>query len=217
MKIAIIDYGMGNIHSVAKAVALFGAKPVITNKKSDINSCDKIVLPGVGAFDHAMVELEKQDLASVIKEQIKQKKPFLGICLGLQLLFESSQEAKINKGLGILGGQVVKFISGDNLKVPHMGWNQIKIRRQKSEDGRRKTEGRNECPLLEGVIDEAYVYFCHSYYPDPADKSVIAATTGYGGEFACVLWKDNLYGAQFHPEKSQAVGLKMIKNFVELC
>lgn len=204
MQIAIIDYGMGNIHSVAKAVALFGAKPVITNKKSDINSCDKIVLPGVGAFDDAMLELEKQDLAGVIKEQINRKKPFLGICLGLQLLFESSQEAKINKGLGILNGEVVKFIAGDNLKVPHMGWNDLKV-------------VAGDCPLLNGVIDNSQVYFCHSYYPNPTDKSVIAATTGYGIEFACVLWKDNLYGAQFHPEKSQAVGLKMIKNFVELC
>jgi len=204
MKIAIIDYGMGNIHSVAKAVSLFGANPIITNKKSDINSCDKIVLPGVGAFDDAMLELEKQDLAVVIKEQINRKKPFLGICLGLQLLFESSQEAEVKRGLGILSGQVVKFVPGDNLKVPHMGWNNLKV-------------VAGDCPLLNGVSDNSQVYFCHSYYPNPADNSVIAATTGYGGEFACVLWKDNLYGAQFHPEKSQAVGLKMIKNFVELC
>jgi len=204
MKIAIIDYGMGNIHSVAKAVALFGAKPVITNKEKDISSCDKIVLPGVGAFDDAIFELEKQDLISVIKEQINQKKAFLGICLGLQLLFESSQEAKIKKGLGIVGGQVVRFRSGDGLKVPHMGWNDLQV-------------AAGNCPLLKGITDNSQVYFCHSYYPDPIDKSVIAATTHYGLEFASVLWKDNVYGAQFHPEKSQAVGLKIIKNFVELC
>lgn len=204
MKIAIIDYGMGNIHSVAKAVALFGAKPVITNKKNDISSCDKIVLPGVGAFDDAMFELEKQDLIAVIKEQVSQKKAFLGICLGLQLLFESSQEAKIKKGLGILGGQVVKFHPEGGLKVPHMGWNDLKV-------------AAGNCPLLDGIDDNSQVYFCHSYYPDPADRSMIAATTHYGLEFASVLWKDNVYGAQFHPEKSQATGLKMIKNFVERC
>jgi glutamine amidotransferase len=204
MKIAIIDYGMGNIHSVAKAVALFGARPVITNKKNEISSCAKLVLPGVGAFEDAVAELEKQDLISVIKEQINQKKPFLGICLGLQLLFESSQEAKINKGLGIFKGEVVKFIAGHNLKVPHMGWNDLKIISE-------------NCPLLEGVADNSQVYFCHSYYPKPTDKTVIAATTQYGLDFACVLWKDNVYGAQFHPEKSQDVGMKMIKNFVKLC
>ncbi len=204
MKIAIIDYGMGNIHSVAKAVALFGARPVITNKKNDISSCDKMVLPGVGAFDDAVFELEKQDLIGVIKEQVNQKKAFLGICLGLQLLFESSQEAKINKGLGILSGQVVKFNPEHGLKVPHMGWNDLKV-------------VAGNCPLLKGITDNSQVYFCHSYYPDPADKTVIAATTHYGLEFASVLWKDNVYGAQFHPEKSQATGLKIIKNFVELC
>jgi len=204
MKIAIIDYGMGNIHSVAKAVALFGAKPVITNKKSDISFCDKLVLPGVGAFDDAIAELEKQGLVSVIKEQINQKKPFLGICLGLQLLLESSQEAKVKKGLEIFKGEVVKFVAGENLKVPHMGWNDLKI-----------VEGN--CPLLKGITDNSQVYFCHSYYPKLADKTMIAATTEYGLEFASVLWKDNLYGAQFHPEKSQAVGLKMIENFVKLC
>ena len=204
MKIAIIDYGMGNIHSVAKAVALFGAKPIIANKKSDISSCDKIVLPGVGAFDDAILELEKQDLISVIKQQVNQKKPFLGICLGLQLLFGSSQEAKINPGLSILGGEVVKFSAGENLKVPHMGWNDLEI-------------VAGNCPLLNGVADSSQVYFCHSYYPKPTDESIIAAVTDYGVKFSSVVWKDNVYGAQFHPEKSQDVGLRIIKNFVELC
>lgn len=204
MKIAIVDYGMGNIHSVAKAIALFGAQPVITNKKSDINSCAKIILPGVGAFDDAVWELRKQDLIAVIKEQVDQKKPFLGICLGLQLLFETSLEAKVNQGLGILKGSVVKFVAGDKLKVPHMGWNDLKI-------------VAGNCPLLDGLTGNLKVYFCHSYYPKPADKSVIAATTTYGLEFASVLWKENIYGAQFHPEKSQAVGLRMIENFVKLC
>jgi len=204
MKIAIIDYGMGNLQSVARAAALFGAQPVITNKKSDISSCEKIILPGVGAFDDAMLELEKQDLIAVIKDQVTQKKTFLGICLGLQLLFESSQEAKIKKGLGILSGRVVKFRSEYGLKVPHMGWNDFKV-------------VAGNCPLLNGVTGNSQVYFCHSYYPEPSDKSTIAAATNYGLEFASVFWKDNVYGAQFHPEKSQAAGLKIIKNFVELC
>ncbi len=204
MKIAIIDYGMGNIHSVAKALELFGAKINITNKESDIGSCDKIVLPGVGAFDDAMKELEKQGLVTVIKEQVKNRKPFLGICLGLQLLLEESQEAEKKKGLGILKGKVVKFSVKSGHKVPHMGWNDLKVI-------------SSNCPLLSGLINGSQVYFCHSYYPVPVDKAVIAATTDYGLEFPSVLWKDNLYGVQFHPEKSQEVGLKIIKNFVELC
>ena len=204
MKIAIIDYGMGNIHSVAKAIELCGAKPVVTNKKSRISSCEKIVLPGVGAFNDAMLELEKQDLVGLIRGQINQKKPFLGICLGMQLLLENSQEAKIKKGLGILNGQVIKFSDKCGRKVPHMGWNDLKV-------------VAGNCPLLKGISGNLQVYFCHSYYPDPLDKSIVAATCDYGLEFACVLWKDNVYGVQFHPEKSQAVGLKIIKNFVEIC
>jgi len=204
MKIAIIDYGMGNIHSVAKALELFGAAISVTNKKSDIASCDKIVLPGVGAFNDAMAELEKQGLDTVIKEQVKNKKPFLGICLGLQLLLETSQEAKDKKGLGILEGEVVKFKAQAGQKIPHMGWNNLKVI-------------AGDCPLLKGVVSGSQVYFCHSYYPEPLDKSVIAATTDYGLEFPCALWKENVYGVQFHPEKSQAVGLKMLENFVNLC
>lgn len=204
MKIAIIDYGMGNIHSVAKALELSGAKTSVTNKKIGIDSCAKIVLPGVGAFDDALAELEKQGLVEVIKEQIKKGKPFLGICLGLQLLFEESQEAEDKKGLGILEGEVIKFSGKPGQKVPHMGWNELRII-------------LGNCPLLNGISAGSQVYFCHSYYPDPADKSVIAAATDYGLEFPSVLWKENIFGVQFHPEKSQALGLKIIKNFVELC
>ena len=204
MKIAIIDYGMGNIHSVAKSIQVCGVEPVITNKKSQISSADKIIFPGVGAFDDAMLELKKLDLISVIQEQVNCKKPFLGICLGMQLLLESSQEATINQGLGILKGQVVKFSAGHSLKVPHMGWNNCKV-------------VDKDCLLLSGISGDGQVYFCHSYYPQPSDKSVIAATCNYGVEFGCVLHKDNVYGVQFHPEKSQALGLKMIKNFVNLC
>jgi len=204
MNIAIIDYGMGNIHSVAKALEFSGAKTTVTNKKKEIDLADKIVLPGVGAFDDALSELEKQGLVAVIKEQVKKGKPFLGICLGLQLLFEESQEAKENKGLGFLKGRVVKFSAKSGQKVPHMGWNNLKC-------------VSRDCVLLDGIIGSPQVYFCHSYYPQPSEQSVIAATTDYGLEFPCVLWKENIFGVQFHPEKSQAIGLKIIKNFVEKC
>jgi len=195
---------MGNIHSVAKALQIYGAKAKVTNKPADIAASDKIVLPGVGAFDDAMTELENQGLETVIKEQVLRKKPLLGICLGMQLLFEESQEAKEKKGLGVLGGKVVKFSVKPGHKVPHMGWNALEI-------------VLPACPLLKGINSKEQVYFCHSYYPLPADKNIIAAATNYGLEFVSVVWKDNVFGVQFHPEKSQGVGLQMIKNFVELC
>ena len=204
MKIAIIDYGMGNIHSVSKAIQLCGARPIVTNKKSLISTCEKILLPGVGAFDDAVCELEKLGLVSLIKEQIKNKKPFLGICLGLQLLFETSQEAKSKEGLGVLKGKVIKFSAELGQKVPHMGWNNL-------------GDVKPDCLLLNGISAKEQVYFCHSYYPQAVDQEIIAATCDYGLKFACVLAKDNIYGVQFHPEKSQAIGLKIIKNFVELC
>ena len=202
--VALIDYGMGNIHSVKKALEICGAEVLVTNNPKDILFSEKIVLPGVGAFDDAMRELEKQGLASVIKDEVKNKKPFLGICLGMQLLFERSEEAKANKGLGILKGIVKKFPKG-NFKVPHMGWNQIK----------NKQIGR--CPLLKEISDDAYVYFCHSYYPKPKDKDVIAATTDYGVNFASVVNREHVFGVQFHPEKSQGMGLKILDNFCKLC
>jgi glutamine amidotransferase len=208
--IAIIDYGMGNIHSVNKALEVYGAKTLVTNKPEDIRTCEKLVLPGVGAFDEAMQELEKQGLIPVLKESIKNKKPLLGICLGMQLLFEASEEAKSAKGLGIFKGIVKKFEAKKDLKVPHMGWNQLSaVSCQPS--------AVSKCLLLNGILDGSFVYFCHSYYPDPEDKSVIAATCAYGKEFACAVWQENVYGVQFHPEKSQKVGLKMLENFVKLC
>lgn len=200
--IAIIDYGMGNIHSVNKALELYGAKTIVTNKPEDILSAAKLVLPGVGAFGDAMLELKKQDLISALLRQIKNKKPFLGICLGMQLLFEESEEAGKEKGLGIFEGRIKKFAVSNTPKVPHMGWNRL----EKSRD----------CPLLKDLPDGAYVYFCHSYYPEPKNKNIIAATTDYGIDFASLIWQDNIYGTQFHPEKSQAIGLKILKNFVEL-
>jgi len=202
--IALIDYGMGNIHSVQKALELFGAKTKVTCDPKDIQSADKLVLPGVGAFADAMAELEKKGLVLVMREYIGKKKAFLGICLGMQLLFDASEEAKGTKGLGFISGSVEKLASGGVLKVPHMGWNRLQIRKK-------------ECLLLKGLPDEPYVYFCHSYYPSPKDKEVTAASTDYGIDFTSVAWQENIYGVQFHPEKSQGVGLKIIENFVRLC
>jgi glutamine amidotransferase len=217
--IAIIDYGMGNIHSVQKALESMGAKTIVTNKPDEIKASDKAVLPGVGAFDDAMQELKTQNLISALNEHIKSKKIFLGICLGMQLLFEESEETRVSmvrlrspltlsavevsKGLGILKGVVKRFENKDNLKVPHMGWNQLKVK-------------NSACPLLKDLADNSYVYFCHSYYPQPKDGRLIAATTDYGIDFTSVLWQDNIYGVQFHPEKSQETGLKILRNFVSL-
>lgn len=200
--IAIVDYGMGNIHSVNKALQKFGAETIVTNKPQAIASCEKLVLPGVGAFDDAMGELEGQGLIAAIKDSVKNKKPFLGICLGMQLLFEASEEAKSKKGLGILKGAVRKFNLKSGLKVPHMGWNQLQI--------------SAKCPLFKDVPEGSYVYFCHSYYPEPADKEIIATATPYGADFASSICQGNIFGVQFHPEKSQAVGLKILENFIKL-
>ncbi|MFA6216245.1 MAG: imidazole glycerol phosphate synthase subunit HisH [Candidatus Omnitrophota bacterium] len=206
--IAIIDYGMGNIHSVKKALEVMGAETLVTNKPQEIKKCEKLVLPGVGAFGDAMEELKKQGLVAAIKEDIRQKKIFLGICLGMQLLFEYSEESPGVLGLGILKGGVKRFPSRPGLKVPHMGWNQLhQVTR---------SQRMLECPLLKGVKDNVFVYFCHSYYPVPEELEVSAAVTDYGEDFTSMVWKDTVFGAQFHPEKSQTVGLEILRNFVEL-
>lgn len=202
--IAIIDYGMGNLHSVEKALQSFGEKTLIADSAAGLEECQKIVLPGVGAFDDAMLQLKKQKMDSAIKLAVKNKKTFLGICLGMQLLFEESQEAATEKGLGLLPGSVKRFSEKAGKKVPHMGWNQLTVVAQ-------------DCPLLKGVGTDANVYFCHSYYPCPKDNTVVAASTDYGITFSSVVWKENIYGVQFHPEKSQEVGLKILENFVKLC
>ena len=201
--IAIIDYGMGNIHSVRKALEAKGAKVVVTSNPVEIKRSAKLVLPGVGAFGDAMRELEKRNLSEHIIEHIKDRKAFLGICLGMHLLFGSSQESVDCPGLGVLKGKVVKFQDTDGLKIPHMGWNQVKIR-------------KSNCPLFKGVEEAGEVYFCHSYYPKTDDSQNVAASTEYGIEFASIIWQDNVFATQFHPEKSQAVGLKMLENFVNL-
>ena len=195
---------MGNIHSVNKALQLCKARTIVTNNPKEILSSSKVVLPGVGAFSAAMRELERHGLIPAIKEFIKSGRPLLGICLGMQLLLQQSQEAGKRSGLGMLKGRVVRFSGKNNLKVPHMGWNQLKI-------------NAADCPLLKGIPDNSYVYFCHSYYPLPQDKQISAATSDYGVRFGSLLWQDNIYGVQFHPEKSQAIGFKMIQNFVKIC
>ena len=201
--IAIIDYGMGNIHSVKKALETMRAETVVTSDPALVNKADKVVFPGQGAFGDAVAQLDKEGLGEAIKEHIAKKKIYLGICLGMQILFESSQESDGVNGFGILKGKVVKFSDMGQLKVPHMGWNQLK-----------KTAG--QCPILRDVADNSNVYFCHSYYPDPASNSLIAASTDYGSDFASIIWQDNVYGVQFHPEKSQSVGLRILQNFVAL-
>jgi glutamine amidotransferase len=198
--IAIIDYGMGNLRSVQKALERVGGRTVITEDGAVIKKADKVVLPGVGAMKPAIQKLEKLGLVKVIKESVAANKPFLGICLGFQLLFEEGNEGGKIKGLGILKGKVDRFKS---VKVPHMGWNQLKIKNKK-------------CPLIAGIKDNDDVYFCHSYFATPKDKSVILTTTKYGKDYVSSIAKDNLFGVQFHPEKSQNIGLKILENFVRL-
>ncbi|MCK5579771.1 MAG: imidazole glycerol phosphate synthase subunit HisH [Candidatus Omnitrophica bacterium] len=200
--IAIIDYGMGNLRSVQKALESEGAVDAkITQDVTDIQQAEKIVLPGVGAIQPAMEKLESLNIIPAIKETINSGKPFLGICLGFQLLFEKSNEGGNVEGLGILQGEVKKF--SPQLKVPHMGWNQLNIKNP-------------DCPLMNGIANQVDVYFCHSYYVVPNKTEISLTTTDYGIEFTSAIYKDNIYGMQFHPEKSQAVGLKILENFVKL-
>jgi len=206
MSIAIIDYGSGNLRSVQKAFQKLGFSAEITKDRVAIHSAKGVVLPGVGSFDAALSELRDLGLEAAIEEAIALGKPFLGICLGLQHLFETSEEGK-QRGLGILKGEVKRFkFKGtpfDNLSIPHMGWNRLLM--------------RHKAPIFEGIEEGAMVYFAHSYYAVPKDEMLIATKTDYGIEFASGIWKDNLFGIQFHPEKSGEVGLKIIKNFGKLC
>jgi len=198
--IAIIDYGVGNLRSVQRAFEHVGAEAVVTTDRATIESASAVVLPGVGAFGQAMANLEQAGLTDVIRQVIAQGRPFLGICLGLQLLFEESDEMGQHRGLGVFGGQVKRFEVG--LKVPQIGWNQIHIQRAS--------------PLLEGVADGSYTYFVHSYYVAPADPEIVLATTDYEMDYASIVGQDNVFGIQFHPEKSQAVGLSILRNFTML-
>lgn len=199
--IAIIDYGMGNLRSVQNALEKVGARSNVTSDRGQIAAAEKVILPGVGAFRDAISELKRQDLVGPIRDCIADGKPFLGICLGLQLLFDVSYEDGEHEGLGILPGKVVRFDAPPGVKVPHMGWNQIARR-----DGRRP-------PLLEGLADGTHVYFVHSYFVAPADPSVVATQTDYAGPFTSAVWRDNIFATQFHPEKSQAAGMTILRNF----
>ena len=202
--IAVIDYGMGNLRSVEKALEVAGGKILVVSDRKGIEGCDKLVFPGVGSFGDAMKELKARRLIDPIKDAIKSGKPFLGLCLGLQLLFKKSEEAPGVRGLGILEGEVKRFRPGA-LKVPHMGWNNIEIRGQMPENR-----------ILDKIPNNSYMYFVHSYYVKPEDKGVVLTTTDYGIKFVSAVARNNIYGLQFHPEKSQVVGLKILKNFVRL-
>ena len=200
--IAIIDCGMGNLRSVQKALEKVGAEAMITSNAGDIQEVEKVLLPGVGAMRPAMERLGELGLVDAIKKVTKTKKPFLGICLGLQLLFSAGKEGGHVEGLGIFPGVVTRFMEKD-VKVPHMGWNQLRLIKR-------------NCPLWKGIPDNARVYFCHSYYVHPAQSGIAASLTEYGTNFVSAISKDNIFGVQFHPEKSQAVGLKILENFVRL-
>ncbi len=197
--IAIIDYGMGNLRSVQKAFEKVGVQVQITSSAADILKASKVILPGVGAMAPAMLKLQELGLVGAIRKFINDGKPFLGICLGYQLLFEKSSEGGYVEGLKVLEGSVERFTQ---LKVPHMGWNQVQV----------QSVGRS---LFSGVNDGADLYFCHSYFVNPKDKTIIASNTNYGIDYASAVAKGNIWGVQFHPEKSQKVGLQILKNFAK--
>lgn len=200
--IAIIDYDAGNIKSVEKAIQDLGEEAVVTRDREVILSADGVILPGVGAFGDAMGRLHEYGLVDVIHECVAKKIPFLGICLGLQLLFESSEESPGVAGLGVLEGKIVRLPAESGLKIPHIGWNNLKFPRK----------GK----LFEGVPEDSYVYFVHSYYLQAKDPAIVAATTEYGATVHASVEKENVFACQYHPEKSSAVGLKMLENFIKL-
>src|SRR5881628_1679709 len=201
--IALLDYGSGNLRSVEKALRKVGADVRLVTRPTQMKDARAVVLPGVGAFDDCLNALQKQDLLEACRDFIKSGRLFLGICVGYQALFEKSEEFNsCAAGLGIFRGKVVRFAEKPGLKIPQIGWNQI--------------EGvRPDCPILHGIPNGSYVYFVHSFFPKPADESIVATRTTYGETFASAVWKDNLFATQFHPEKSQRVGLQLLKNFVE--
>jgi glutamine amidotransferase len=196
--IAIVDYGMGNLRSVEKGFLRVGADARIVSDTSSLENSRGIVLPGVGAFRDCIRNLTKADLAETIVRSIDKGKPYLGICLGLQVLFSESEEFGLCKGLDVFKGRVIRFQEA-GLKVPHMGWNTVKISRRP--------------PIYKDIPDESYLYFVHSYYVVPAEHDISAMTTEYGIEFTSMVWKDNVFASQFHPEKSQMLGLKILKGF----
>ena len=200
--IALIDYGAGNLQSVKKAFDFIGAESVITNDPKVILSADKILLPGVGSFGDAMDSMEKNGLVETVKVCALSDKPFLGICLGLQLLFEESEESPGVKGLGIFKGKIKKFSSDMGLKIPHIGWNSLEIKQKDT--------------LFKDIPENAYVYFVHSYYLHAEDENDIATVTNYGIDFHSAVGKNNIFATQFHPEKSGDVGLQILRNFASM-
>ena len=200
--IAIIDYDAGNIRSVEKALHFLGQEAVVTGDKETILSAEKVILPGVGAFGDAMNTIRERRLESVIHRVVEQGTPFLGICLGLQLLFERSEEAPGAEGLGILKGEILKIPEKEGMKIPHMGWNSLHL----------EHNGR----LFRGIPEGAYVYFVHSYYLKAADEQIVKASTDYCTHIHASVEKDNVFACQFHPEKSSELGLRILKNFADL-
>jgi glutamine amidotransferase len=203
--ISIVDYGMGNLRSVKKAFESLGFSAALTRDRKGILSSSGLVLPGVGAFGDCMKNLEEYGLLEPIKKFIDNGKPFLGICLGLQLIFEESEESPGVRGLGVLKGRVVRFPKFDKerLKVPHMGWNQVEI--------------KPGLTTARGILDGSWFYFVHSYFPEPDDENVIMGRTRYGIEFASIIQKENVFACQFHPEKSSTKGLYLLGNFALMC
>lgn len=199
--IAVVDYGVGNLRSVEKAIARSGARVVVTSDAETILAADGVVLPGVGAFGACMRNLEERGLVDTVKRAARSGKPFLGICVGMQILFEESEEFGRVEGLGLFRGKVKRFAGPAlaGLKIPQMGWNRLSIRKRTAE--------------LEGLDDGAYVYFVHSYYVEPADPAIVAATTDYGFPFAAAVAEGAVFACQFHPEKSQAAGLSILERF----
>lgn len=207
--IAVIDYGMGNLRSVQKGIERSGRPAIVTDDLCAIAEAPGVVLPGVGAFARCMENLASRGLVPAILRAIDEGKPFLGICLGLQVLFETSEEFGDSKGLGVFRGRVVRFPAGmagedgGRLDVPHMGWNRVHV--------------RGSTPFLDGIEDGSFVYFVHSYYVAPEDPAIVATTTLYGGEFVSSIRRGKLFACQFHPEKSQKIGLRILASFASLC
>jgi len=202
--IALLDYGSGNLRSAQKALRKAGADVRVVQRPDEIGDARAMVLPGVGAFDDCINALRRQELLEAARNFIQTGKPFLGICVGYQALFERSEEFNsCAAGLGIFKGSVVRFAEKPGLKIPQIGWNQIEI-------------AKTDCPLFRGIESGSYVYFVHSFFPQPVDAGIVATRTEYGETFASAIWRNNVFATQFHPEKSQRVGLQLLKNFVEL-
>lgn len=200
--VAVIDYDAGNIKSVEKAILTLGENVIVTRDRNEILSAERVILPGVGAFGDAMGKIHQYGLAEVIREVAVRGTPFLGICLGLQLLFESSEESEGVDGLGILPGKIVRFPDDQGLKIPHIGWNSLKL--------------LNSGRLFAGIAEESYVYFVHSYYLQAAEPQIVTATTEYGVHVHASVEKDNVFACQFHPEKSSDVGMTILRNFLSI-